>query len=117
MKIAGIDVHKKVLMVVIVDGSAPEEKPTRRRFATMPSQLHQLLIWLQGQRVEEAVMDFYPASSARNASEHSVIGLFWSPSGVVACARAAGVLSNKGGRPQIPGVEKRPLLLAWRRLF
>jgi transposase len=57
MKIAGIDVHKKVLMVVIVDGSAPEEKPTRRRFATMPSQLHQLLIWLQGQRVEEAVME------------------------------------------------------------
>ena len=49
MKIAGIDVHKKVLMVVIVNGSAPEEKPTRRRFATMPSQLHQLLIWLQGQ--------------------------------------------------------------------
>ena len=34
MKIAGIDVHKKVLMIVIVDGSAPEEKPTRRRFAT-----------------------------------------------------------------------------------
>ncbi len=57
MKIAGIDVHKKVLMVVIVDGSAPEEKPTRRRFATMPSQLHQLLIWLQGQGVEEAVME------------------------------------------------------------
>ena len=57
MKIAGIDVHKKVLMVVIVDGSAPEEKPTRRRFATMPSQLHQLRIWLQGQRVEEAVME------------------------------------------------------------
>jgi transposase len=54
MKIAGIDVHKKVLMVVIVDGSAPEEKPTRRRFATLPSQSHQLLIWLQGQRVEEA---------------------------------------------------------------
>ncbi len=57
MKIAGIDVHKKVLMVVIVNGSAPEEKPTRRRFATMPSQLHQLLIWLQGQGVEEAVME------------------------------------------------------------
>jgi len=27
MKIAGIDVHKKVLMVVVVDASAPEEKP------------------------------------------------------------------------------------------
>jgi len=32
MKIAGIDVHKKVLMVVVVDASTPEEKPERRRF-------------------------------------------------------------------------------------
>ena len=36
MKIAGIDVHKKVLMVVVVDTSAPEEKPARRRFVTLP---------------------------------------------------------------------------------
>jgi len=27
MKMAGIDVHKKVLMVVVVDTSVPEEKP------------------------------------------------------------------------------------------
>jgi hypothetical protein len=34
-KIAGIDVHKKVLMVVVVvmDASTPDEKPERRRFA------------------------------------------------------------------------------------
>ena len=34
MKIAGIDVHKKVLVVVVVvvDARAPEEKPARRRF-------------------------------------------------------------------------------------
>jgi len=38
MKIAGIDVHKKVLMVVVVDRSAPEEKPARRRFVTLPSE-------------------------------------------------------------------------------
>jgi hypothetical protein len=31
MKVAGIDVHKKVLMVVVVDASMPEEKPARRR--------------------------------------------------------------------------------------
>jgi hypothetical protein len=37
MKIAGIDVHKKVLMVVVMDTSAPEEKPARRRFVTLPS--------------------------------------------------------------------------------
>jgi hypothetical protein len=42
MKVAGIDVHKKVLMAVVVDASAPEEKPVRRRFATMPSELHRL---------------------------------------------------------------------------
>src|SRR6185437_11937623 len=38
-----------------------------------------------------------------------------SPSSVVACARAAGVLRNKGGRPHIRCVEKRPLLLACRK--
>src|SRR5271165_6923573 len=56
-KIAGIDVHKKVLMVVVIDGTTPEEKPERRRFATMPSDLHRLLIWLREQGVEEAVME------------------------------------------------------------
>jgi hypothetical protein len=32
-KIAGIDVHKKMLMVVVIDASTPEGKPERRRFA------------------------------------------------------------------------------------
>ena len=57
MKVAGIDVHKKVLMVVVVDASTPEEKPARRRFVTMPSELQRLLTWLQGQGVEEVVME------------------------------------------------------------
>src|SRR5262244_2318850 len=57
MKIAGIDVHKKVLMVVVVDTSAPEEKPARRRFVTLPSELQRFRIWLQEQGVEEAVME------------------------------------------------------------
>ena len=58
MKMAGIDVHKKVLMVVVVDASMPEERPARRRFVTMPSELHPLLTWLREQGVEEAVMEF-----------------------------------------------------------
>ena len=57
MKIAGIDVHKKVLMVVVVDTSVPEEKPARRRFVTLPSELQRFRIWLQEQGVEEAVME------------------------------------------------------------
>jgi transposase len=56
-KIAGIDVHKRVLMVVVIDASTPEEKPERRRFTTMPSDLRRLSIWLREQGVEEAVME------------------------------------------------------------
>ncbi len=57
MKFAGIDVHKKVLRVVVVDASTPEEKPARRRFVTMPSEMHRLLMWLREQGVEEVVME------------------------------------------------------------
>ena len=56
-KVAGIDVHKKVLMVVVIDATPPEEKPERRRFATMPSEMRRLSIWLREQGVEEAVME------------------------------------------------------------
>jgi hypothetical protein len=53
-KIAGIDVHKKVLMVVVMDASTPESKPERRRFATMSSDLRRLSTWRREQGVEEA---------------------------------------------------------------
>jgi len=56
-KVAGIDVHKKVLMVVLIDATSPEEQPGRRRFATMPSDLRRLASWLQEQDVKEAVME------------------------------------------------------------
>src|SRR3984893_8109537 len=56
-KIAGIDVHKKVLMVVVIDASTPEGKPERRRFATMASDLRRLSTWLREQGVEEAVLE------------------------------------------------------------
>jgi transposase len=56
-KVAGIDVHKKVLMVVVIDATTPGEKPERRRFGTMPSELRRLSIWLQPGGVEEAVME------------------------------------------------------------
>jgi transposase len=56
-KIAGIDVHKKVLMVVVIDATTPEEKPERRRFTTLPSDLRGLSCWLREQGVQEAVME------------------------------------------------------------
>jgi hypothetical protein len=54
-KIAGIDVHKKILMVVVMDAHTPEWKPERQRFATMPGELRRLSTWLMEQGVEEAV--------------------------------------------------------------
>src|SRR3974377_229707 len=56
-KIGGIDVHKKVLMVIGVEASRPEWKPERRRFATLPSDLRRLSTGLREQGVEEAVME------------------------------------------------------------
>ena len=56
-KIAGIEVHKKVLMVVVIDAAGAEEKPERRRFGTMASELRRLSSWLREQGVEEAVME------------------------------------------------------------
>jgi transposase len=56
-KLAGIDVHKKVLMVVVCDVSAPESEPERRRFGTMSSELRRLSLWLRQQGVDEAVME------------------------------------------------------------
>ena len=54
---AGIDVHKKVLMVVVIETTSPEEKPERRRFTTLPGDLSRLSSWLRGQDVQEAVME------------------------------------------------------------
>src|SRR4030081_2231946 len=56
-KIAGVDVHKKVLMVVVIDARTPESKPRQRRFDTMTSDLSRLSTWLREQGVEEAVME------------------------------------------------------------
>jgi hypothetical protein len=56
-KIAGIDAHKKVLMVVVIDARTPDSKPERRRFTTMPSDLRRLSTWLEQLGVEEAVME------------------------------------------------------------
>lgn len=56
-KVAGIDVHKKVLMAVVVEVSTPEWQPQRRRFGTTTSELRRFSAWLREQGVEEAVME------------------------------------------------------------
>lgn len=57
-RIAGIDVHKKMLAVVIADveGSG-EYQFERRKFGNTPEALRQLVEWLTEQQVEEVVME------------------------------------------------------------
>lgn len=56
-KVAGIDVHKKVLMVVVCETSDLEREPERRRFGTTTSELNGLSAWLRERGVQEAVME------------------------------------------------------------
>jgi transposase len=56
-RVAGIDIHKKVIMVVVLDVEAMEAPPARRRFGTCPSDLRQMAVWLHAHAVQEAVME------------------------------------------------------------
>src|SRR5580765_7998587 len=57
-RIAGIDVHKKMLSVAVADVEGEGEwRFERRQFGTTPSQLRVLAEWLVERDVEEAVME------------------------------------------------------------
>jgi transposase len=57
-RIAGIDVHKKMLAVVVSDVEvAGEYEFTRRLFGTYPETLRSLAKWLFEQEAEEVVME------------------------------------------------------------
>jgi transposase len=57
-RIAGIDVHKKMLAVVVADVEAEGEYQfERRQFGSNPDQLRLLSEWLIEQQVEETVME------------------------------------------------------------
>jgi transposase len=57
-KVAGIDVHKRMLAVVITDAAAEGEfRFERRKFGTVDSELRALSAWLEEHQVREAVME------------------------------------------------------------
>src|SRR5258707_15558480 len=57
-RISGIDVHKKVLAVVVSDVEVDGEfRFERRMFGSNPEQLRMLAAWLLEQEVEEVVME------------------------------------------------------------
>src|ERR1039457_4550017 len=57
-RVAAVDVHKKMLAVVVADvGGEGEYQFERRKFGATPDQLHVLAQWLVQQEVEEVVME------------------------------------------------------------
>ena len=57
-RIAGIDVHKKMLAVVVSDVEVDREYQfERRKFSSNPEQLRLLAAWLLEQEAEEVVME------------------------------------------------------------
>jgi transposase len=57
-RIAGIDVHKKKLAVVVADVEIDDEYQFERRwYGSNPEQLHRLAEWLIEQQAEEVVME------------------------------------------------------------
>lgn len=56
-KVAGIDIHKKVLMVVVADAAADPWEFESRRFGTAASEREHLVAWLQERGVQEIVME------------------------------------------------------------
>jgi transposase len=103
-RIAGIDVHKKMLAVVVADVErAGEYAFERRRFGSSPEHLQELAEWLLKQEVEEVVM----ASTAQYWKPvWSALERYWR----LSCQRRAGAspmsgklhlaqaLSNRGRR-------------------
>ena len=55
--IAGIDVHKKLLVVIIADAAKPDVPVQSRRFGTGAAELRHLSAWLSEHGVVEAVME------------------------------------------------------------
>jgi len=57
-RIAGIDVHKRMLHVVVSDVQVDGEHDfTRRVFGSLPEALRSLAAWLVEQQVQEVVME------------------------------------------------------------
>jgi hypothetical protein len=80
-RIAGIDVHKKMLAVAVSDVEVDSEfQFERRMFGSNPEQLRSLAAWLLEQEVEEVVME----STAHQFGNHwNGIGRRYARSGKV----------------------------------
>jgi transposase len=103
-KIAGIDVHKRMLHVVVSDVQVDGEYDfTRRSFGSLPEALRSLAAWLVEQQVQEVVME---STAQYWKPVWGALERYWKPicqtrEGVLAMSRTlhlAQAQSNRGRR-------------------
>src|SRR6516225_8597038 len=89
-KIAGIDVHKRMLAVAVSDVEIAEEYQfERRQFGSNPAQLRLLAEWLIEQQVEEVVME---STAQYWKPVWGALEQFWKP----LCEKQEGARPNSG---------------------
>jgi transposase len=114
-RIAGIDVHKKMLAVVVADIEVEGEwEFERRRFGSNPEQLQALCAWLREQGVEEVVME---STAQYWKPVWGALERFWKPnckqgeeagpmSGVLHLAQAESNRGRRGRKKDFPDAER-----------
>jgi transposase len=96
-RVAGIDVHKKMLAVVVADVETEEYRFERRRYGSNPEDLRRMSEWLVEQQVEEVVME---STAQYWQPVWGALERYWKPG---ACAKSAALhlaqaQSNRGRR-------------------
>lgn len=114
-KIAGIDVHKKMLAVVVADVEVEGEYEfERRRFGSNPEELRRLSAWLSEQQVEEVVME---STAQYWQPVWGALERYWKPtrqkragagamSGALHLAQAQSNRGRKGRKKDFPDAER-----------
>jgi transposase len=114
-RIAGIDVHKKKLAVVVADVEVDDAYQFERRwFGSNPEQLQRLAEWLIEQRVEEVVME---STAQYWKPPWSALERYWKPScqnregagkmsGTLHLAQALSNRGRRGRKKDFPDAER-----------
>src|SRR5712672_2004425 len=124
-KIAGIDVHKKVLAVVVSDVEIESEYQFERRmFNSNPEQLRSLAAWLLEQEAEEVVME---STAQYWKPVWQALERYWKPicekregarrrSGTLHLAQAQSNCGRRGRKKDFPDAERLVKRLVAREL-
>jgi transposase len=124
-RIAGIDVHKKVLAVVVSDVEVDgEHQFERRMFGSNPEQLRSLAAWLVEQEAEEVVME---STAQYWKPVWEVLERYWKPlrekregarrrSGTLHLAQAQSNRGRRGRKRDFPDAERLVKRLVAREL-